>query len=118
MLGIGLILLGKQKEADIIIETFQIEEFPAELRLFIKTILTICAYAGSGNVLKIQELQQQVGKKDTNSKVKQISIIGMSLIAIGEDIGCEMLQRSFNHILQFGNVNTKKAVPLALALLR
>jgi 26S proteasome regulatory subunit N1 len=117
-LGIGLILLGKQKEADLIIETFQIEEFPSELRMLIKTILTMCAYAGSGNVLKIQELQQLVSKKDTHPKVKQLAIIGMSMIALGEDIGSEMLPRSFNHFLQFGDVTVKKAVPLALALLK
>lgn len=117
ILGIGLILLGKQKEADLIIETFQIEEFPSELRTFIKVILSMCAYAGSGNVVKIQELQQIISKKDTHAKIKQVAIIGMSLIALGEDIGSEMIQRSFNHFLQFGDVNIKKSISLALALL-
>ena len=118
VLGIGLVLLGKQKEADLIIETFQIEEFSQDLRQYIKTILTLCAYAGSGNVVKIQELQQLVAKKkDTHTKVKQVAIIGMSFMSIGESIGSEMLPRSFNHFLQFGDASIKKAVTLALALL-
>lgn len=119
-LGVGLVLLGKQKDADLIIETFQVEEFPADLRLYIKTLLTILAYAGSGNVSKIQELQHLVAKKkdDINSKTKQLAIIGMSIIALGEDIGTEMLPRSFNHFLQFGDVNVKKAVTLATSILR
>lgn len=62
-LGVGLVLFGKQKDADLIIETFQVEEFPADLRLYIRTLLTILAYAGSGNVVKIQELQHLVAKK-------------------------------------------------------
>ena len=63
-------------------------------------------------------MQQLVGKKDTNAKIKQIAIIGMSLIVLGEDIGTEMLPRSFNHFLQFGDSNIKKSVSLAMALLR
>ncbi len=117
VLGIGLVLFGKQKDADIIIDTFQIEDFPADLRIYVKTLLTLCAYAGSGNVVKIQELQQLVAKKETHAKVKQIAIIGMSVIALGENIGTEMLPRLFNHFLQFGDVNVKKAVLLSLSLL-
>ena len=101
------------------IDATQIDEFPPELKQYIKILLTICAYAGSGNVIKIQELQQVVAKKkeDVNPKVKQLAIIGMSIIAIGEDIGMEMLPRSFNHFLQFGDTTVKKAVCLAYAFL-
>lgn len=117
VLGIGLVLLGKQKEADLIIETFQIEEFPNDLRVYIKTLLTVCAYAGSGNVVKIQELQQLVSKKEIHNKVKQIAIIGMAVIAMGEGIGMEMLPRLYNHFLQFGDTGIKQAVLLGLSLL-
>jgi 26S proteasome regulatory subunit N1 len=47
-----------------------------------------------------------------------IAVIGMSIIALGEDIGMEMLPRSFNHFLQFGDVTIKKSVSLAYAVLR
>lgn len=115
----GLILFGSQKEADLMIEATQIDEFPSDLRLYIKTLLTVCAYAGSGNVIKIQELQQIIAKKkdEVHQKVKQLAIIGMSIIALGEEIGTEMLPRSFNHFLQFGDVTVKKAVSLAYAIL-
>lgn len=120
ILGIGFILFGNQKDADLMIEATQIEDFPEDLRLYIKVLLTICAYAGSGNVIKIQELQQLVAKKkgEVNAKTKQLAIIGLSIIALGEEMGMEMLPRSFNHFLQFGDVSVKKAVSLAYAILR
>ncbi len=119
ILGMGLIIYGNQKNVEVIIETTQIDEFPADLRLYIKTLLTTCAYAGSGNVMKIQELQQLVAKKkdEINPKTKMLAIIGMSVIAIGEEMGMEMLPRSFNNFLQFGDTTTKKAVSLAYSLL-
>ena len=61
-LGMGLLCLGAQKEADLIIETTQIQEFSTDLQLILKTVLSSCAYAGSGNVLKVQELMQLVAK--------------------------------------------------------
>lgn len=120
ILGIGFILFGSQKDADLMIEATQIEEFPDDLRLYIKVLLTVCAYAGSGNVIKIQELQQLVAKKkdEINPKTKQIAIIGLSIIALGEEMGMEMLPRSFNRFLQYGDVSIKKAVSLAYAVLR
>ena len=120
ILGIGFIIFGNQKDADLMIEATQIDEFPTDLKLYIKTLLTICAYAGSGNVIKIQELQQLVAKKkgEIHEQVKMLAVIGMSIIALGEDIGMEMLPRSFNHFLQFGDVTIKKSISLAYAVLR
>merc|ERR1719265_3070854 len=45
------------------------------------------------------------------------AVIGLALIALGEDIGTEMSLRSLDHILQYGELTTRRAVPLALALL-
>jgi 26S proteasome regulatory subunit N1 len=120
ILGMGLVLLGLQKDADLMIEATQLEEFPVEMRMFIKTLLTACAYAGSGNVTKVQELMHLVAlqKTEINPKVQGIAVIGISLIALGEDIGMEMILRSFNHFLQYGDVSVKKSVSLALSLLK
>ena len=120
ILGIGLLCLGKQKDNDFMIETLvSIEEFSKEMRDYMKTMLISFSYAGSGNVAKVQELMQIIAKsnEEINPKVQSIAVIGCSLIAIGEDVGSEMLSRSFNHFLQFGDINIKKAVSLAIALL-
>ena len=120
ILGMGLLCLGKQKDNDFMIETLvTFEEFSKEMRDYMKTMLISFSYAGSGNVAKVQELMQIIAKsnEDINPKVQSIAVIGCSLIAIGEEVGMEMLSRSFNHFLQFGDINTKKAVSLAIALL-
>jgi 26S proteasome regulatory subunit N1 len=120
ILGMGLVLLGQQKDADLMIEATQLEEFPLEMRMFIKTLLTACAYAGSGNVVKVQELMHLVAKpkEEVNPKVASVAVIGISLISLGEEVGMEMVVRSFNHFLQYGDVGVRKSVSLAMALLK
>lgn len=73
-LGMGILCLGAQKEADLIIETTQIQEFTPDLQLILRIILSSCAYAGSGNVLKVQELMQLVAKTkdEINPKIQVI----------------------------------------------
>lgn len=120
ILGMGLVLLGQQKDADLMIEATQLEEFPLDMRMFIKTFLTACAYAGSGNVTKVQELMHLVAKTkdEIHPKVQSIAVLGISLIALGEEVGMEMIVRSFNHFLQYGDVSVKKTVSLAMSLLK
>ena len=121
ILGMGLLCLGKQKDNDFMINTLLValEEFSKDMKDYMKTMLISFSYAGSGNVSKVQELMQIIAKssEEINPKVQAIAVIGCSLIAIGEEVGMEMLSRSFNNFLQFGDINTKKAVSLAIALL-
>ena len=120
ILGMGLLCLGKQKDNDFMINTLvALEEFSKDMKDYMKTMLISFSYAGSGNVSKVQELMQIIAKsnEEVNPKIQEIAVIGCSLIAIGEEVGMEMLSRSFNHFLQFGDINTKKAVSLAIALL-
>ena len=120
VLGIGLLCLGKQKDNDFMIEILvSMEPFSKEMKDYLKTMLLSFSYAGSGNVSKVHELMQIIAKpsEEVNPKVQSIAVIGCSLIAIGEEIGTEMLSRSFNHFLQFGDINIKQTVSLAMALL-
>merc|ERR1712130_714956 len=86
------------------------------------TELTIdtLAYAGTGNVLKVQQLLKICGEhiedgKDT--KHQGLATLGIALIAMGEELGSEMAVRSFDHLLQYSDVSVKRAVPLAIGLL-
>lgn len=45
------------------------------------------------------------------------AVLGISLIAMGDSIGSEMVLRTFDHLLQYGDVGIKRATPLAIALL-
>ena len=74
------------------IETIStLQEFPIEMRMYLKTVLTAFAYAGTGNVAKVQELMHLIAKpkEEINPKVQSVAVIGLSLIAIGEEMGSE-----------------------------
>jgi len=53
-LAIGLLYLGKQDLVETILEAIQV--VPDPLRGFATVLLEACAYAGTGNVLKIQQM--------------------------------------------------------------
>jgi len=46
-----------------------------------------------------------------------VAVLGIALTAVGEDIGDEMVTRALDHVFQYGDPQTRRAVPLALALL-
>ena len=102
-LGLGLICLGKQKDSNFLRLKLllQLKNFQKKC---VKTILTSFSYAGSGNVTKVQELMHLIAtqKEEINPTVQSIAVLGCTLIAIGEEVGTEMLTRLFNHFLQFG----------------
>ncbi|EEC13565.1 26S proteasome regulatory subunit rpn1, putative [Ixodes scapularis] len=141
-LGLGLCYLGKQEGAETI--TAALEVLPEPFRSMATTLVDICAYAGTGNVLKIQhllhicsehyEVQEKEEKKDDKKDKKEdkeekstgppdlssqqsVAVLGIALIAMGEEIGSEMAFRAFGHLLRYGEPVIKKAVPLALALI-
>jgi len=46
-----------------------------------------------------------------------VAVLGVSMVAMGESLGAEMVTRSFYHMMQYADTNVKRAVPLGLALL-
>ena len=53
-LGVGLCCLGKQEQAEATVEALAV--LPDPFKSMAMTMVDICAYAGTGNVLKIQSL--------------------------------------------------------------
>ena len=53
-LGLGLCYLGKQEQVETILAALEV--CPEPLRSFANILVEVCAYAGTGNVLKIQQL--------------------------------------------------------------
>merc|ERR1711981_691721 len=155
--GIGLCYLGKQEQAEATVATLEVLEDP--FKSMAMTMVDICAYAGTGNVLKIQSLlhicsehfepekEKESDKKDKKNKTEAagaaaadkkasgaeaekktdsppdlssqqaVAVIGLALIAMGEDIGSEMLFRHFGHLLRYCEPAIRRAVPLALGLI-
>ncbi|CAG2224105.1 PSMD2 [Mytilus edulis] len=147
-LGLALAYLGKQEAVDATLMALEVIAEP--LKSMAMLLVEVCAYAGTGNVLKIQKLQHICSehdekkdednndkkddkkKKDDKEKEKDksketatsdlsaqqsIAVLGIALIAMGEDIGGEMAFRAFGHLLRYGEVAIKRAVPVALGLI-
>ena len=115
-LGLALLYLGKGERADAVLEGVRtIEHARGKYALI---TLESCAYAGSGNVLKVQQMLRTCTDHLTEGAEHQaVAVLGLALANIGEDIGTEMTLRTFEHLLHYGELPVKRVVPLALALL-
>jgi len=115
-LGLGLLFLGRMEKADAMLEALKTVEH--KITKYASIVLETCAYAGSGNVLKIQEMLHQCTEHLTEDAEHQMAaVIGLGLIPMGEDVGLEMTLRTFDHLLHYCEPPIKRAVPLAIALL-
>lgn len=137
-LGLGLLYFGKQEVVEASLMMVSAIDHP--IKRFMEIFMKGCAYACSGNVLQIQELlhicaehevkedkkeegteenkdeAKEEEKKNTNS-FQSAAVLSLGLIAFGEDIGSGMAMRTMNHFLQYGDEETKRAVPLTISLL-
>lgn len=122
-LGLGLIFFGQQEEVDVILETLKAFDHPMSKPTSV--LAEVCAWAGSGNVLKIQQLlhicnehiEEDSEEKKGDELLQSYAVIGLSLVAMGEDVGQDMILRTFGHLMHYGEANIRKAVPLAMALI-
>jgi 26S proteasome regulatory subunit N1 len=137
---------------DATIET--LKAIPHQASKQIQVLVEMCAFAGTGNVLRVQTMLQQCGEhlnaKDAAADSEQetekkkaepkqddtfqaFAVLGIALVAMGEDIGAEMSLRQFNHLVRtvflpilwnysvppqmhYGDPVIRKSVPLALGL--
>ena len=121
-LGLALLYFGKQEDVDVILDILKAVEHPMAAPT--ATLASVCAWAGSGAVLKLQELlhicNEPVEDKDENKgeqMVQSYAVLGLSLISMGEDVGQDMILRQFGHLMHYGEPNIRKAVPLAMGLI-
>ncbi|CAL1709128.1 unnamed protein product [Somion occarium] len=66
-----------------------------------------------------KEGESEEGKKEEKPKddtFQAFAVLGIALVAMGEDVGAEMSMRMFNHLMHYGEPIIRKAVPLALGL--
>ncbi|CAF9903448.1 MAG: proteasome regulatory particle base subunit [Gomphillus americanus] len=121
-LGLALLYFGRQEEVDVILETIKAIDHPMARPAYV--LVEICAWAGTGAVLKIQELLhicndhiEDSDDKKGDELVQSYAVIGIALIAMGEDVGQDMALRHFGHLMHYGEANIRKAVPLAMGLI-
>ncbi|GAB7338577.1 hypothetical protein MBLNU457_5319t2 [Dothideomycetes sp. NU457] len=122
-LGLALLYFGKQEEVDVVLETLKAIDHPMSAPTSV--LAEVCAWAGTGAVLKLQELlhicNEHIEESDDEKKGDELlqayAVIGLSLVAMGEDVGQEMVLRQFGHLMHYGEANIRKAVPLAMGLI-
>jgi 26S proteasome regulatory subunit N1 len=121
-LGLGLLFFGRQEEVDVIRETLKAIDHPMSKPTSV--LAEICAWAGTGTVLKLQELLhicndhiEETDDKKGDELLQAYAVIGLGLVAMGEEVGQEMVLRQFGHLMHYGEANIRKAVPLAMGLL-
>lgn len=121
-LGLALLYFGRQEEVDVILDILKAIDHPMAKPTAV--LASVCAWAGTGTVLKLQELlhtcNEHIEDKDEKKGeelVQSYAVLGLSLIAMGEDVGQEMVLRQFGHLMHYGEANIRKAVPLAMGLI-
>ena len=149
-LGLSLLFFGRGEKGDAMLEALKTVNH--SLGTYASVMLETCAYAGSGDVLKIQKLLHICAEHhgettphtsevppdhDSSSSVRtpdpshtlpqtldlagahqSVAVIGIALVTTGEEVGAEMALRTLDHLLHYGEPTVRRAVPLALALLR
>ena len=117
-------VVGLQDGSDAKIETLKAIEHPISKQAQI--LVEACSFAGTGNVLRVQAMlhhcdehvqsdkeKEKEKKENKDDKYKEekkdepkvddtfqaFAVLGIALIAMGEDIGAEMSMRQFNHLV-------------------
>jgi 26S proteasome regulatory subunit N1 len=177
-LALGLLFLGKQEAVEAVSQTIE-AMVGVDTMLGRVTAITLqaCAYAGTGNVSKVQNFLTICGEhhaakaaaaaaaaedvaasaasagpagansapiaapipspatmgtstdasKDSTkldeSAVRaaeaeqMVAVLGIAMVAMGEELGAEMSLRAFAHLMQYGDPAVRRVVPLAIGLL-
>lgn len=115
--------LGCQDASDATLETLKTIEHPISNQAQI--LVEVCSFVATGNVLRVQRLlhlcgehleavkEKQEAEKEKGDKkedhkedeqkrddtFQSFAVLGIAMIAMGEEIGAEMSMRQFNHLV-------------------
>ena len=48
---------------------------------------------------------------------QSVAVLGIALMTVGEEVGAEMALRTFDHLLHYGELPIRRAVPLGASFL-
>ncbi|GAA5863067.1 hypothetical protein JCM3774_001410 [Rhodotorula dairenensis] len=118
-LGVALLYLGRTEQSEATIEVLKTIEAP--LGKVAITLVQTFSYAATGNVVQIQALLREatdhIDPEKESDLHQAMSVIGVALIAMGEEVGSQMSVRHFNHLMHYGAPVVRRVVPLALGLI-
>jgi 26S proteasome regulatory subunit N1 len=70
------------------------------------------------SLLQVQNLLDHCSQHLDKDKMHQgPAVLGIAMVAMAEELGVDMAIRSLEQLLQYGEQNVRRAVPLALGLL-
>jgi 26S proteasome regulatory subunit N1 len=115
--GLGLLYLGQQDAVEATLAALDAISHP--VGKYAKLTVEGMAFANSGDVLHVQKMFHCCTEhlEEAESFHQAAAVIGLAMISFGEDVGSEMTVRALDHILQYGELTLRRAVPLALGLL-
>mmetsp|Transcript_102165 Transcript_102165/g.288581 ORF Transcript_102165/g.288581 Transcript_102165/m.288581 type:complete len:881 (+) Transcript_102165:76-2718(+) len=115
--GLGLLYLGQQDAVEATLAALDAITHP--VGKYAKLTVEGMAFATSGDVLHVQKMLHCCTEhlEEAEAFHQAVAVLGIGLIACGEEVGSEMAMRSLEHILQYGELPLRRAVPLALAML-
>ncbi|CAI4221042.1 unnamed protein product [Auanema sp. JU1783] len=129
-LGIALIFLGTQEKSEVFVESLRSlpEPFGSMVSTLVDKLLHMCSehYETADDKKKDKkkdnkDKEKEKEKKDDGkidlSSQQAVAVIGIGLIAMGEEVGSQMALRMFGHLIRYGEPVIRRAVPLALALI-
>jgi 26S proteasome regulatory subunit N1 len=65
-----------------------------------QVLVDVCSFAGTGNVLKVQSMLHYCLETEKEDDLYQgLAVIGIALVAMGEEVGAEMSLRQMNHLV-------------------
>ena len=70
----------------------------------------------SGEKSEEKPEEEEEEEEEEDLTYQAYAVLGLAIIAMGEDIGQEMTLRHFGHLMHYGNDTIKRAVPLAMGL--
>jgi 26S proteasome regulatory subunit N1 len=127
ILGLAMLFFGKQDASDAFVETLKTIEHPIAQEAIV--MLTMCSFAGTGEVLRIQQMlrlcaeKKEEGKEEGKEEKKEeegesaenreeekkdegkgefsqsLAVLAIAAIAMGEDVGKELSMRHFGHLV-------------------
>jgi 26S proteasome regulatory subunit N1 len=115
-IGLGLLYLGKPEEAEVITQT--LSALAGDVGKQASTIVEVFSLCNSGSTDDIQKLLHKCNEHlEENDEFQGIAVLGIAMVAMAEEIGAQMVLRTLDHLLRYGEISVRRAVPLALALL-
>ncbi|KAL7722527.1 19S cap proteasome S2 subunit [Entamoeba marina] len=122
--GLGFLHLCCGEKAALVLDT--VRALPSPANQYAMLVVSSCSYAGTSNILRVQQLMEACGKHETesddeNKNESEISacgpaILGVALALMSDEFSTDLSCRLIEEVQRYGESSIKKFIPFALAL--